>query len=346
MFTRFVQPSRGVTVMRVPDNPVVPVAPWTWRDRGTGTPCLVQIGNRVVIFCRGEFGSRDRIGWLAADAKSFEGENFREMQGNPMLDNGPAGDVDDLSVRYPSVVERAGVWYCFYEGRNERGESHICAALSRDGLRWTKYPRNPLFPGCEPAAVVTDNAFTVFHTRPDAGGHIFAACSPDGMSWTLETVPVFGPGAAGAWDGGSICSPRVHAEAGMFYLFYGARRDGPGPPESIGLAVSDNLRQWRRWPHNPLAVRGVATDWDGGGIWPGAPARVGEILYIPYEGCGHNSPGAAPPQVGMLALRGDLPRLDQPGRIVCCIAQAKTIYSAMAERTHASPPITVRKGQR
>ncbi|MCX7718693.1 MAG: hypothetical protein N2111_09890 [Candidatus Sumerlaeaceae bacterium] len=308
MFMRFTQRGPALTVERVRDNPVVAVAPWTWRDREAGTPCLVRIGGRIELLCHGHFGGRDRIGRLTAAVAGFCGTGFAESGSNPVLDTGAGGTADDLRVRYPSVVERAGVMYCFYEGRDERGSSHVCAAVSRDGSRWAKYPRNPLFPGCEPSAIVTDRGFVVLHTRPGAHAGIWAADSADGTEWTVSPAAVFGPGAPGSWDGGRVGSPRIHAEQGVYYLFYAGWREGAEWPEGIGLAMSQDLRRWRRWPGNPLVVRGGSADWDGGGIWPGGALRLEDVLYLPYEGLGFARLTASPPQVGMLVLRGCLPR--------------------------------------
>lgn len=260
------------------------------------------------MLCHGHFGGRDRIGRLTAAVAGFCGTGFAESGSNPVLDTGAAGAADDLRVRYPSVVERAGVMYCFYEGRGERGSSHVCVAVSRDGSRWAKYPRNPLFPGCEPSAIVTDGGFVVLHTRPGAHAGIWAADSADGTEWSVSPAAVFGPGAPGSWDGGRVGSPRIHAEQGVYYLFYAGWREGAEWPEGIGLAMSLDLRRWRRWPGNPLVVRGGSADWDGSGIWPGGALRLDDVLYLPYEGLGFARLTASPPQVGMLVLRGCLPR--------------------------------------
>ena len=60
---------------------------------------------------------------------------------------GPAGAWDDLSTWTGSVIERDGLWWCFYTGVN-RAEGgliqRIGAATSADLLTWTRHTDNPL----------------------------------------------------------------------------------------------------------------------------------------------------------------------------------------------------------
>jgi hypothetical protein len=55
----------------------------------------------------------------------------------------------------------------------------------------------------------------------------------------------------GAWDAGGLWAPHVLEIDGTFYMFYtGIESTAPGATQRIGLAVSDDLREWRRAPVN------------------------------------------------------------------------------------------------
>lgn len=97
------------------------------------------------------------------------------------------------------------------------------------------------------------------------------AVSRDWLHWS-EWPPIDLAGPAGTWDAGRVGTGHTfQGEDGRFYLAYTGRVD---PQEDIGLAVSEDLRDWRKVGDTPVwtqalappyevdfAARGVAPAW-------------------------------------------------------------------------------------
>ncbi len=57
-------------------------------------------------------------------------------------------------------------------------------------------------------------------------------------------------------------------------------------PGAIGLARSHDLRNWERYPGNPILERGLPGSWDEGALWFATVLKVGHTYYLCYEGTG------------------------------------------------------------
>lgn len=86
--------------------------------------------------------------------------------------------------------------------------------------------------------------------RPGVWGchSIGHAISTDLARWeTLPTALEQGPD--GAWDHGPLMTGMVVEREGQYYMFYGAMVDGV---QRIGVALSDDLLHWEKYPGNPI----------------------------------------------------------------------------------------------
>jgi hypothetical protein len=80
-----------------------------------------------------------------------------------------------------------------------------------------------------------------------------------------------------------------------------SKNDEKDIPKAFGLARSQDLIHWEKYPHNPVFQIGVPGSWDDGAIWFGTPFSIGQYLYMIYEG-------------GRLEnIRGKTPALTQVG---------------------------------
>jgi predicted GH43/DUF377 family glycosyl hydrolase len=61
---------------------------------------------------------------------------------------------------------------------------------------------------------------------------------------------VLKPGAAGAWDKGQVCEPRVVRVHDQYYMFYTHCAGTHG----IGLATSLDGKSWTKYAGNPVLV--------------------------------------------------------------------------------------------
>ena len=105
----------------------------------------------------------------------------------------------------------------------------------RDGTHWSLYGAYPRQGGYE--------------LRP---GYEGVATSDDGLSWTraLERpiLSIFQDGV-GEWERDCIYQPWLVEHEGTFYNFYNAAN---GHVEQSGLALSEDLLDWKRHPENPV----------------------------------------------------------------------------------------------
>lgn len=63
---------------------------------------------------------------------------------DPVLPAGPAGSWDEMGNWAPDIIEKAGVFYCFYTGSDRNNNQAIGLATSTDLFSWQKHPDNPV----------------------------------------------------------------------------------------------------------------------------------------------------------------------------------------------------------
>jgi len=128
-----------------------------------------------------------------------------------------------------------------YESYDVRGPRML---KRRDGKFWTLY-------GCYPRQ-------GGYELRP---GYEGVATSDDGLRWRRAKdqpiLSVHDPDCA-AWEKSCIYQPWLVEHHGRFFNFYNAAQGGF---EQTGLALSDDLLQWRRFAGNPI-VRNQAGGFD------------------------------------------------------------------------------------
>jgi hypothetical protein len=188
------------------------------------------IGNGVDAF------EAFRIGY----ATSPDGVMWTKYAGNPVLDLGPPGSMDDEEVFHPWVIYEGGLYRMWYNGR-DGSTQRILYASSPDGITWTKFTAHPMLeagaPGSwddkdlGPLCVVASGAlYHMWYSGWDSLEENFAighAVSSDGLDWTKTTWinPVLTQGNEGSWDDSLIAVPIVLLEGGAFRMWY-AGTDG------------------------------------------------------------------------------------------------------------------------
>ncbi|KAL7547710.1 hypothetical protein ACHAWF_010986 [Thalassiosira exigua] len=90
--------------------------------------------------------------------------------------------------------------------------------------------------------------------EPDPGSQGLAS-SEDGLVWKREyeecMLSIHGPGIVKEWEKDSIYQPWVVENGGLYYNYYNAKQL-PQWIEQIGLATSDDLRNFERFKDNPI----------------------------------------------------------------------------------------------
>lgn len=103
---------------------------------------VVQEGGTVRAWYAGK--SAAGAPWRIGLAESTDGIAFDKHPSNPVLREGPAGAFDEDGVAAPSVLAARGLYRMWYEARGFFGATSIGYAVSVDGVRWFKYPGNPV----------------------------------------------------------------------------------------------------------------------------------------------------------------------------------------------------------
>lgn len=278
-------------------NPIVGRRVGSFHSVHAANPDIVRFRDRHLLIYRGQDEEgHDQIGVATNSGSAFEPASWilptvpciavdpdpSAFDSGHILD--PAGLVvdDKLCVYYTAHRSDWASWNV---------PSHIGLAVSFDGKVFEKR-RVPIIEGMAPEAVVhNDRVFLIFQRLTGDGAFAFyRAESSDGVHFEEGTVcRIFAPShAAGSFDEHSISTGRVWREGDWFVMAYGGCRRFTDYPEAIGIARSRDLRQWERYPGNPVLRRGRAGSWDEGALWFATGYRVEETTYLFYEGAGRS----------------------------------------------------------
>ncbi len=104
--------------------------------------------------------------------------------------------------------------------------------------------------------------FSLYGAYPRQGGYELrpgyegVASSDDGFTWRRakdEPILSVHQKDCGAWEKDCIYQPWLLEHKGGYYNFYNAAK---GSIEQMGLALSDDLLEWKRYEHNPVIPHG------------------------------------------------------------------------------------------
>ncbi|MDX1946475.1 MAG: hypothetical protein SFU86_13830 [Pirellulaceae bacterium] len=166
---------------------------------------------------------------------------------------------------------------------------------------WRRDARNPIFPPgndfdatccMNPFVVRQGEEYLLFYGGGDKSGRrrVCLATAPVGdlSRWTRHG-PLFETGGKGAFDETWCVLPCVHKIGGKWHLYYSGRSADRGTGlqafRGIGLATSDNLRDWQRSSTEPVLQGDGFDEWpQNKGIAGGArivevPQPDGGVLY-------------------------------------------------------------------
>ena len=195
--------------------------------------------------------TRSMIGYATSD----DGVHFTRVVKEPVLV--PETIYENQSVMNPYVRwdDGRGLWRMWYAAGETYEPNVLCYAESADGLRWTKWSRNPIFAhggvgqwdcdrvgACEvhPLADGRWVMFYIGYSDIDTA-RIGYAVSPDGVTnWRRAPGnPIVSP-TPGTWDACACYKPSVvcDAENNRWLLWYNGRN---AHDEYIGHAIHNGL---------------------------------------------------------------------------------------------------------
>ncbi|MFM9963990.1 MAG: glycosylase [Planctomycetaceae bacterium] len=213
-------------------------------------------------------GTREGIKRLGY-ATSADGIVWSRHKDNPLVDQ---HWVEDVTV-VPPVEQAARLvpeskqasrplyeWQMFAEGRDDQAQ----LLTSRDGVKWQRTGQldvrktngQPIEPGPygTPTVWLEEGVWHLFYERHDAG--VWLATSRDLKVWThVSDEPVLRPGQ-GLHDRDLIAMNQIVKHKGRYYAYYHGSAKGETPSLwSTCVAVSDDLRSWKKYDGNPLLPR-------------------------------------------------------------------------------------------
>lgn len=212
-------------------------------------------------------------------ATSSDGITWSKDAGNPILSAGASGTWDDFGVQLGNVIKRGTNDYImYYSGVNEDWDAWaIGIATSTDGVVWTKHGSNPVLSYTDfnvggnniisfPYVIKASNGMWYMLLSGTHGTDffgIFAANSPDGITWTPMNSGnrVMAP-TGGAWDDDNIEMSQIIEDDGAFYAIYNGNDNSALGQHKMGIASSLDLISWKKSLANPFFSPGTSGAWD------------------------------------------------------------------------------------
>ncbi len=265
--------------VRPPHNPAIRSEGTGWADDFIAPCSLVERDGELWLYAEGSAHGHEQIGLFTASADESAGpRQWRPHPGNPVLTVGSGFDAG--GVFDPAVVQVGGRWLLYYSATE--GDAHefaeqlehgstagqptgecIGLAVSEDGVTFTRHPEAPVLAARCPFAVVHEGTVHLFHVRVTDGGYrIHVALSDDGVRFREVAEPVLDVGPSGSWDSHTVTTPKVFRDGDRWCLSYAGDARRLDDPSGIGLAYSEDLVTWRKFPGNPVFAVGTPRDFD------------------------------------------------------------------------------------
>jgi len=254
-------------------NPVLPRgASGEWDDQFLSAPYVLFDGTVYYMWYGGYDGGccGSSIGY------AFSSDGIIWIKGtlnNPVLESGPSGSWDEVTVYQPSVFFDGTTYHMWFGGHNDINR-RIGYATSLNPINWSKANSdNPVLdlgdPGSweddyvdSPDVLFIDNMFHMWYSGNDGTttqiGH---AISSDGITWEKDSLnPVLKVGATGHWDEVGVGQPSVLFNGTTYHMWYSG---GKVFEWSIGYAYSSDGSTWTKdSTKNPVLVPGSFGSWE------------------------------------------------------------------------------------
>jgi len=168
-------------------------------------------------------------------ATSPDGIVWTKYTHNPILELGQPGSWNESRSHNASVLKIEGLYYMWFNGRNEDMISGIGLAYSVDGISWTEEPLNPVFPENPLLTWETEYPALPNVIEREDGSFLMAymgfdgffrqigiAHSPDGIQWTrYHDNPIITHGQVGTWNEETSTGPSlVIVDPGHYRMWY------------------------------------------------------------------------------------------------------------------------------
>jgi predicted GH43/DUF377 family glycosyl hydrolase len=247
------RPKRSIALVESNDglawgNPTLVLGPnkasgW---EEDVNRPVVILQGGKYQMWYTGQAKGKSWIGY----ATSEDGKTWHRASEKPVLAS--EEPWEKVAVMCPHVLydDQLKLYRMWYSGGEQYEPNAIGYATSRDGLKWTRHPKNPIFRP-EPKNTWEQDRVTACQVVRQGQWHILfyigfsdqhhaqigLARSRDGITgWQRHPAnPIIRPGE-GQWDADAVYKPYAIFEGGRWLLCYNGRRGGV---EQIGVAIHD-----------------------------------------------------------------------------------------------------------
>jgi beta-1,2-mannobiose phosphorylase / 1,2-beta-oligomannan phosphorylase len=295
----------------------------------TFTTITLLVGMILLSSCRSNPG--------AGSAPSVSDQFPKELVEFVPYDHNPVFSGTDTDTWDQHIRERGYIlfedniykmWYTGYRGGDDDPKS-LGYATSADGIKWTRYPENPVFSEkwTEDMFVIKENG-TYFMYAEGKSDIAHLLTSGDGINWHEQGNLVI-LGATGDTIPPPYGTPSVWIENGEWYLFY-ERND-----DAIWIARSTDHINWKNVQDEPVLSRGPGA-YDSGAVAANQVIRFNGKYYMYYHGssnAGWDKPGTISLWTSNVAMSSDL------------IHWIKYPKNPIVEGDHSSPVIVNHDGR-
>lgn len=235
-------------------------------------PTVVYFNGKYIKYYTIPDGSRpEQNGWHIGIASSEDLDNWDKI--GEILPN-QSYEKKGLCAPEAKVID--GEVHLFYQTYGNNEKDAICHAISSDGINFTRNTTNPVFSptgdwnvgrAIDAEVFVKGDSIYLFWATRDPEytqqliGVSVAAMSGgfDRDSWKqISKEPLLKPELD--WEMNCIEASSVFEAHGKYYMFYAGAYNHEG--QQIGLAVSDDLINWRRTSGQPVLPKGKENEWN------------------------------------------------------------------------------------
>jgi hypothetical protein len=154
----------------------------SWDETHVMIPIVYKLGKEYWMCYVGYSATSGKFRIGVAFCKSGDGINWQKYSGNPVIQEGSAGEWDDARVFFIGFYWDQGVFYVLYAGISNTGNDYqIGIAYSPNGQVFTKYDANPVFPASatstdwdhwkeSPCIVRVEDVFYMWYGGAEQGG--------------------------------------------------------------------------------------------------------------------------------------------------------------------------------
>ena len=213
---------------------------------------VVLLNEKMYLWYTGQYKGKSEIGFAISD----DGNTFIKYKYNPVMK--PEYEFEKKSVMNPHVIydKDEKIFKMWYAAGETYEPDVICYALSKDGINWIKYNKNPIFipnsntfsydffkiGGCDVHKISKTKYLMFYIGYSDIDtARIFVAESNNGINnWKRSNHPIIQP-TKGQFDNNACYKPSAifNRNNNKWLLWYNGRNKNL---ELIGLAIHNNYR--------------------------------------------------------------------------------------------------------